>query len=236
MELNNFRTRLAVRVLARGTSVLDLDRDFRGGEEPEKARDSSPDYNQDREPGSPKYPTPSRPSSPEYPTNSRPGSPEYPTTSRPSSPEYPDTSRQSSPEYPTTTSPTGPMCHAMLGRSTTSSAVRRMTVGEPVYSVPGTSVVVSHGAGVQGLRPRASVEEAKPGMTKLRAEWEAEEEEEEDKSSPDSGLGRPGAGRGLTRSPAGSPSLRPGPRRGTSTSGVSSGTASSLCGSAGEEL
>ena len=107
---------------------------------------------------------------------------------------------------------------------------RRVMVGEPVYSVPGTSVTVSP-AGVRVVRTSTGEkrEKARASVDGLRADWETEDDGE--KSSPDSGLGRPESG-APRRSPAGSPVLRAG-ATGTSTSGLSSGAASSVCGSTG---
>ena len=231
-----------MRVLGRGMPGVDLeDRDFMGGEprkrdparedgqdqgpgSPEDDQDQgpgSPDYPQG--PGSPKYPTPAGPRSPRCPTSSRPGSPKYPTPTRPESPKFPVGREEAGSSTPDTTEGSAPC--------------RRLMVGEPVYSVPGTSTTTSPATGVEVIRPRASVveklERARADMALLREDWESEGE----KSSPDSGLGQPEPG-ARRRSPAASPALRPGWRgaasaAATSTSGLSSGTAGSVCGSTG---
>ena len=196
--------------MARGTSGLDLDRDFMGGE-PGRTRDSSPDYGRDKGAGSPVY-SPGGPPSPKYPTMA--GSPVYSAPSTVSS--APSTVSSSAVAQSQGSPPTRMASQAMRAAAATTA---EQSTGSPA---PATDTLE------QGA--------AKTGMEELRAAWEAEEAEE-DKSSPDSGLGQPGAGRGAARrSSAGSPPLRMSTRRGTSTSGFSSGTASLVCGSTGEEI
>ena len=219
-----------MRVLGRGMPGVDLeDRDFMGGE-PRK-RDPALEDGQDQGPGSPEDDQDQGPGSPDYPQG--PGSPKYPTPAGPRSPRCPTSSRPGSPKYPTPTRPESSTPDTTEG----SAPCRRLMVGEPVYSVPGTSTTTSPATGVEVIRPRASVveklERARADMGRLREDWESEEE----KSSPDSGLGQPEPG-ARKRSPAASPALRPGWRgaasaAATSTSGLSSGTAGSVCGSTG---
>ena len=213
-----------MRVLGRGMPGVDLeDKDFMGGE-PRK-QDPALEDGQDQGPGSPEDDQDQGPGSPDYPQG--PGSPKYPTPSGPSSPRCPTSSRPGSPKYPTPTRPESSTPDTTEG----SAPCRRLMVGEPVYSVPGTSTTTSPATGVEVIRPRASVveklERARADMALLREDWESEGE----KSSPDSGLGQPEPG-ARRRSPASSPALRAGATA-TSTSGLSSGTAGSVCGSTG---